>query len=626
MTSRLLRIVASSILEGEQGSSSTTTTETFHAAAASYSSSYSSSSSSSSDWRFLRDNEASDIDDDDDTASDPNALGTALSYIFLFFLIFGLSATVEIKNLKKQLGNRFAIGTGVVMQFLFMPLLGFLSVLALKSQPGWTQAMGVSLLVVTSSPGGSYSNWWCSTFNADLALSVAMTTVSSLLSIAMLPANLFLYTFLAYGATEEESVVQALDFGTIFLALGIVLSAILSGLIVGYKYDNVHFHQLANRLGTFSGILLVLFSLFLSSGADGAENNFWNQDWAFYIGVAFPCLVGISLANIISRSLRLAPPETVAISIECCYQNTGIATSVAIAMYQDKEDRAMAVAVPLFYGVVEAVAICLYCFWAWKVGWTKAPANERFCTIVSKTYEVAEEGENDTDAEDHDQTDDRTEAGEATLSSRFADEQSLRSVTGKQQQQQQQKRVWFWQRWLGGDSNAAAATNNNNNNNNTDASPQSVKQHIKAVDTAPVTKNGNCAELASPHAPLMLSSTLETSPTSYRGTESVADTLSSAASPASLSAVAEMAFTTVNVDDFEVASGCTPTNRDRTYTVETSASSNPPTTPNGRREIVSFAQEATTVIHQDEEVNTEVQTSSVPTMPGFVQSDQVVDL
>ena len=300
--------------------------------------------------------------DDDDDSSRKVASAT-MSYIFLFFLIFGLSATVDVKNLKRQLTNKFAIGTGVAMQFLIMPLLGFLSVIILKEY--LTEAMAITLLVVTSSPGGSYSNWWCSTFNADLALSVAMTTVSSILSIALLPANLLMYSFFAFGVAEEESVLDALDFPTLFISLGLVLGAIITGLYAGYRWDYPKFHIWANRFGSISGLLLILFGVFLSTDAEGAE--FWNQNWAFYLAVALPCLLGIALANIIARSLRLSRPETVAISIECCYQNTGIATATAITMFDDETERAQAVAVPLFYGVVEAVAIGIYCIWAWKV-------------------------------------------------------------------------------------------------------------------------------------------------------------------------------------------------------------------------------------------------------------------
>lgn len=259
----------------------------------------------------------------------PMQLASAvLSNIFLFFLIFGLSATVDLKSMKSQLRNKFAIGLGVAMQFVIMPVLGFLSVTILQPH-GLTFAMAITLLVVTSSPGGSYSNWWCSTFNADLALSVAMTTVSSILSIGLLPANLFLYTYLAFGTNAEQSVIHSLDFATIFMTLGIVMGAIVLGLLAGYKWDNTAFHVWSNRFGSISGLLLILFSLVLSSGADGADSNFVNQPWAFYVGVATPCLLGMVLANVISRlrCCRLAKPETVAIAIECCYQNTGIATS-----------------------------------------------------------------------------------------------------------------------------------------------------------------------------------------------------------------------------------------------------------------------------------------------------------
>lgn len=75
--------------------------------------------------------------------------------LLLWFLVFGMSGTVKFDNLKSQLQNRRAIGTGVFLQFFVLPFLGFLAVKSLRLDP----VMGVMLLVVTSSPGGSYSNW-----------------------------------------------------------------------------------------------------------------------------------------------------------------------------------------------------------------------------------------------------------------------------------------------------------------------------------------------------------------------------------------------------------------------------------------------------------------------------------
>lgn len=101
----------------------------------------------------------------DDSNESSSIVSVVLSNVFLFFLIFGMSATIDIHNMQHQLSNRFALGCGVLMQFIIMPALGYISVVALRDR-GLSESMGITLLVVTSSPGGSYSNWWCSLFNA----------------------------------------------------------------------------------------------------------------------------------------------------------------------------------------------------------------------------------------------------------------------------------------------------------------------------------------------------------------------------------------------------------------------------------------------------------------------------
>jgi len=200
---------------------------------------------------------------------------------------------------------------------------------------------------------------------------------------------------------SKVDVIHSLDLTAIFISLGVVLGGIFSGLYLGYKYDNAKFHARANKFGSFCGLGLIVFSGFLGSGAGGSDTHALSLPWSFYVGVAFPCIVGMALANIIARSFRLSRPETVAISIECCYQNTAIATSVAVTMFTDPTSRTEAVSVPLFYGLVEAVIIGIYCVWAWRIGWTKAPANEKICVVLTKTYEVdqEEEMEQDFDAE-----------------------------------------------------------------------------------------------------------------------------------------------------------------------------------------------------------------------------------
>jgi len=348
--------------------------------------------------RLLEDTTPTDSSSSSDVSGPLNTLAEIASNLLLFLLIFGMSATVDMKNLVKQLHNKFAILTGCAMQFLIMPLLGYLTILALENY-GFSSNMGLTLLIVTASPGGSYSNWWCSLFNADLALSVTMTAISTVLSVALLPANLMLYTHAAYGFSreDEESILSSVDFKTLFISLAIVIAAIFSGLYASYRVHSPTFQVWSNRLGSISGILLVVFSAVVSSvgGGEGSA-KLWDQHWSFYVGVAAPCLVGLLLSNIFARLARLKKPEVVTVSVECCYQNVGIASTAALAMFNDEAARSEALLVPLFYGVVEAIVLGLYCATAWKVGWTKAPKDEQLCVVISKTYEIIEDETQDS--------------------------------------------------------------------------------------------------------------------------------------------------------------------------------------------------------------------------------------
>jgi len=215
-----------------------------------------------------------------------------------------------------------------------------------------------------------------------------MTAISTLLSTIMLPLNLLVYTSFSY----EADVVSSLDWMSLFIALGVVIGAISFGLMASAKVHSHKFNRMANMCGNVSGIALVVFSATLSnSGGGGQEGEaapkIWNHDWIFYVGVALPCVLGLVMSNVLTSFCKLRKPERVTVSVECCYQNVGIATSVALTMFEGA-DRSEAMAVPLYYGIVEAAVVGLYCVVSWKIGWTKAPASAKLWEVLFRSYEV----------------------------------------------------------------------------------------------------------------------------------------------------------------------------------------------------------------------------------------------
>ena len=136
-----------------------------------------------------------------------------------------------------------------------------------------------------------------------------MTAISTLLSVILMPANLLVYSRFAFDANDDE-IVGSLDFNSLFIALTVVISAIGLGLFASAKVHSYKFNIYANKLGNYSGILLVAFSAWLSMSGEG-DAKIWDHDWQFYVGVMLPCLGGLLISNIATSCVKLEKPERV---------------------------------------------------------------------------------------------------------------------------------------------------------------------------------------------------------------------------------------------------------------------------------------------------------------------------
>jgi predicted Na+-dependent transporter len=334
-------------------------------------------------------------------------------FVPLFLLVFGLSASVDVRQAwveRKRFGR--GVVCGLLCQFVLLPFLGFCVVKIFDLG----EVYGVTLLVVTSSPGGSYSNWWCSLLNADLALSVAMTTASTILSLGLLPLNLIIWVTAAYGTRADRH----LRWSGLFLSIGVVLAAILLGLAAGVAFGSneepvgdsprkqktsrgAKARAFFNALGQLSGVALIAVAFLVSS----RDEPVWDKHAGFYIAVALPCLVGLALSTVLAAAAQLSKPARATVAVECAYQNPGIATVVALSMF-DGNQASRAVGVPLYYGFIEAVFIGVYLVAMWKAGWLLAPPDAPVASVLLWNWQ--EKGCNDAEAADAETAADGPEA------------------------------------------------------------------------------------------------------------------------------------------------------------------------------------------------------------------------
>ena len=111
----------------------------------------------------------------------------------------------------------------------------------------------------------------------------------------------------------------------------------------------------------------------------------WNRAPKFFISVALACFSGLMLTLLLTNVFKLKPSERVAITIECCYQNVGIATSIALNMYEG-DDVIEASGIPLMYGVCEVVLLSAFGVFAHYMNWTYA--NKREVSFIKAVFSV----------------------------------------------------------------------------------------------------------------------------------------------------------------------------------------------------------------------------------------------
>jgi len=267
----------------------------------------------------------------------------------------------------------------VICQFIILPFCGFCIAKVLELEPLY----GMALMVIMTSPGGSFSNWWCSVFNADLAMSVAMTGASTLVGVVMLPVNLICYCTLLYG----ESTFTGEHFVAVLGSLAVIIVALFIGLGVSWLMDSEKARDRFVTAANLVGVSLFVLSLFVSEHK--SRTPVWKKPASLHIAIATPIILAILVTICVTSipAFNLKKPERVAVVIEACYQNPGLATSIVIAMFSGR-DAGDAVAVPILYGTYEALLLGLFCLGSHYANWTfVSPSEVSLAQAIKGNYQ-----------------------------------------------------------------------------------------------------------------------------------------------------------------------------------------------------------------------------------------------
>ena len=236
---------------------------------------------------------------------------TFINYL-LGVVMFGMGLTLNLTDFKIVFSRPKDVITGCLAQFTIMPLLAWVLATVFRLD----EALALGVVLVGCCPGGTASNVITYLAKGDLALSVGMTAVSTLLAPLLTP----LLTWALAGKTVDVDVA-----GMLLSILWVVILPIVVGLTVKWIWPKFT-EKATDYLPAVSSIAIALI-VAIVIGANASK--LMAGGLVIVVVVVLHNLCGLSLGYLIGRMLGLSEPKKRAISIEVGMQNSGLASSLA---------------------------------------------------------------------------------------------------------------------------------------------------------------------------------------------------------------------------------------------------------------------------------------------------------
>lgn len=234
----------------------------------------------------------------------------------LGLVMFGMGMTLDLADFLLVFKRPKAIIIGTVLQYALMPFTGFVIARVFFLSPELTA--GVVLLGCC--PGGTASNVISYLAKGDVALSIVLTAVSTLISFVMTP----LLTWIYIGQTIDVDV-----YGMLFSILQIVIVPVAMGITINTLAGS-HIENIRHLFPLFS-VLTIVFIIAIIMALN--RETVISAGFLVVVVVVLHNLLGLVSGYGFAKLLGLSEIEARTIGIEVGMQNSGLSVALAIKYF-----------------------------------------------------------------------------------------------------------------------------------------------------------------------------------------------------------------------------------------------------------------------------------------------------
>ena len=247
---------------------------------------------------------------------------TKIAPIILALIMLGLGLGLKIEDFTRVLKTPKDFFVGFFSQLIILPLVAYLIIIILKTPP----EIAIGVMIISAAPGGVTSNILTKFANGDVALSITLTAIVSLISIITVPLIIFTSADL-FGIT---SISQNISMTGIALKMFLVVTVpVILGMIIRKFAENF----VNSKIQIFEKLNIVLFIIFFIAAFYEERESFID----FLMQAGFISLIlnitMMIIAYYLAKSFASGIKQQKCIALECGLQNGTLAIFVSTQIF-----------------------------------------------------------------------------------------------------------------------------------------------------------------------------------------------------------------------------------------------------------------------------------------------------
>ncbi len=236
----------------------------------------------------------------------------------LMIVMFGMGLTLKPSDFVVVFKRPKDVIIGCIAQFTLMPLIAF----ALGKGFGLEAGLLAGVILVGTCPGGTSSNVITYLSKGDVALSVGMTSVNTLLAPFLTPA--ITYLLLRTSVT--------VDVMSMFIS---IIKVVIVPILLGFVINKFFGKFVSKALDILPVVSVVAITLIVAAVVSHNASKILETGFVVFAVVILHNVLGYALGYLLGRLLKLPLSKKKALSVEIGMQNSGLATSLAGSAFPD---------------------------------------------------------------------------------------------------------------------------------------------------------------------------------------------------------------------------------------------------------------------------------------------------